>query len=107
MVSSDELKATIRRNKLLGMWAAEKMGLTGQEAAAYSDALAVGAIDPERSDVFTIRKDFDTAGVAQSNEQILRVMNQLILQAGSQMQATGGGASDALAAKLARNLTSR
>ena len=42
------------------------------------DALAVGTLDPERSDVLSkIRKDFDAAGVVQSDEQILRVMNEL------------------------------
>jgi hypothetical protein len=104
----DDLKKTIRRNKLLGMWAAEKLGLTGGDAETYSDALAVGTLDPERSDVFSkIRKDFDAAGVVQSDEQILSVMNELMLQAGKQMQVTPGGSSDAAAVMLARNLKSR
>jgi hypothetical protein len=108
MTSLDDLKTTIRRNKLLGMWAAEKLGLASRDAEAYSDALAVGTVDPECSDVFSkIRKDFDAAEVAQSDEQILRVMNELMLQAASQMQTTRGGASDAAAVMLARNLTSR
>jgi hypothetical protein len=108
MTSWDDVKTTIRRNKLLGMWAAEKLGLVGGDAEAYADALAVGTIDPERSDVFSkIRKDFDSAGVVQSDEQILRVMNELILQAADQMRATGGGSSDAAAVMLARKLTSR
>ena len=43
----------------------------------------MGTLDPERSDVLSkIRKDFDAAGVVQSDEQILRVMNELMLQAG-------------------------
>ena len=108
MTSWDDVKTTIRRNKLLGMWAAEKLGLVGGDAKAYADALAVSTIDPERSDVFSkIRKDFDSGGVVQSDEQILRVMNELIFQAADQMQATGGGASDAAAVMLARKLTSR
>jgi hypothetical protein len=108
MTSWDDVKKTIRRNKLLGMWAAEKLGLVGGDAEAYSDALAVGTIDPERGDVFSkIRKDFDSAAVVQSDEQILRVMNELILLAADQMQATGGGAADAAAVMLARKLTSR
>jgi hypothetical protein len=108
MTSWDDVKTTIRRNKLLGLWAAEKLGLVGGDAKAYADALAVSTIDPERSDVFSkIRKDFDSAGVVQSDEQILRVMNELILQAADQMQTTGGGASDAAAVMLARKLTSR
>jgi hypothetical protein len=108
MTSLDELKRTVRRNKLLGMWAAEKLGLTGRDAEAYSDALAVGTLDPDCSDVFSkIRKNFDAAGVVQSDEQILRVMNEFMLQAAKQMPATGGDAADAAAVTLKRNLTSR
>jgi hypothetical protein len=108
MSSIDELKTTIRRNKLLGMWAAEKLSLVGQVAEAYADALATGTIDPDRSDVFSkIRKDFDAAGVVQSDEVILRVMNELMLQAANQMGETRGDAPDAAAMMLARNLMSR
>ena len=54
MISSDDdWRKTVRRNKLLGMWAAEKLGIRGREAEAYSDALAVGTLDPERSDVLS------------------------------------------------------
>ena len=100
-----EWKKTVHRNKLLGMWAAEKLGITGQDAEDYSDALAVGTLDPERSDVLSkIRKDFDAAGVVQSDEQILRVMNELMLQAGNLMPGTRGDALDALAVQLTRKL---
>ena len=99
----DDWKRTVHRNKLLGLWAAEKLGMTGHAAEDYSDALAVGTLDPERSDVLSkIRKDFDAAGVVQSDEQILRVMSDLMLQAGNQMPGTRGGASDALTVMLAR-----
>jgi hypothetical protein len=108
MNSLDELKRTIRRNKLLGMWAAEKLGLAGVDAEAYSNALAVGTVDPERSDVFRkIRKDFDAAGVVQSDEQILNVMNEFLLQAADQTRASQGGGPDAAAVMIARNLTTR
>src|SRR5262245_29467994 len=108
MSSLDELKTTIRRNKLLGLWAAEKLGRTGPDAEAYADALAVGTLDPELSDVFSrIRKDFDAAGVAQSDEQILRVMNELMLQAANQIPARRAGTPDAAAVMLARNLKPR
>jgi hypothetical protein len=108
MTSWDDMKMMIRRNKLLGMWAAEKLGLEGGDAEAYADALAVSTIDPEHSDVFSkIRKDFDSSGVVQSDEQILSVMNELIFQAANQMQATGAGASDGAAVMLARKLMSR
>jgi hypothetical protein len=108
MASSDDVQRTIIRNKLLGRWAAEKLGMTGRDADAYSDALARGTVDPARSDVFSkIRKDFDAAGVAQSDEQILRVMTELMLKAGNLMPTTRGGSPDAAAVMLARNLMSR
>jgi hypothetical protein len=108
MNSLDELRKTIRRNKLLGMWAAEKLGLAGVDADVYSNALAVCTVDPERSDVFRkIREDFDAAGVVQSDEQILNVMNELLLQAADQTRATQGGGPDAAAVMIARNLTTR
>lgn len=107
MTGFDDQKTTIRRNKLLGMWAAEKLGLAGADAKTYSNSLAADTIDPERSDVFSrIRKDFDAAGVIQSDEQILSVMSELMLEAG-EMQPTGGGGSDAAAVVLARKLTTR
>ena len=110
MTSFDDVGKMILRNKLLGRWAAEKLGITGRDADGYSDALAAMGTTrhPERSDVFSkIRKDFDAAGVAQSNEEILRVMTELAIEAGNQMPATRGGSNDAAAVMLARNLMSR
>jgi len=108
MSSFEDTKTMVRRNKLLGMWAAEKLGLTGPDAKGYSDDLAVATIDPEHSDVFSkIRKDFDAAGVAQSDEQILGVMEKLMLQAANETPTRRGDATDAAALALKRKLTSQ
>ena len=76
-------KATARRNKMLGLWAAEKLGKTGADADAY--AKEVVASDFEEAgdhDVFRkVRKDFDAAGVDQSDHQIRRTMEELMAQA--------------------------
>jgi hypothetical protein len=65
----------------------------------------VRTLDPENSDVFSkIRKDFEAAGVIQSDEQILRVMNELTLLAGSQLPVTQRSPADALTVMLARKL---
>jgi hypothetical protein len=107
MTSTDEWKKRVRLNKLFGIWAAEKLGMTGREAEAYSDALAVGTLDPEGGDVLTkIRKDFAAAGVVESEDEILRVLNEVTIQAGNQMPTMGGGASDAMAVMLAKKLKS-
>ena len=82
-------RATARRNKLLGQWAAEKLGLSGAEADAY--AKAVVAADFEEAgddDVFRkIRKDFDAKKVEQSDHQIRRTMDELLGKALQQLQS--------------------
>jgi hypothetical protein len=84
-----KFRAMARRNKLLGLWAAEKLGLTGTEADAY--AKSVVAADFEEAgddDVFRkVRKDFDAKGVAQSDHQIRRTMDELLGKAIQQLQA--------------------
>ena len=110
MTSSKDVERTILRNKLLGRWAAEKLRITGREAKAYSDALAAMGTtrDPQRSDVFSkLRKDFDAAGIALSDEEILGVMTEFMIKAGTQMPTTRKGSGDAGAVMLARKLMSR
>jgi hypothetical protein len=108
MTSSDDVQRTILRNKLLGRWAADKLGLTGPDADAYSDALARDTVDPERNDVFSrIRRDFSAAGVAESDERILHVMTELMLKAGNLMPSAQGNSADAAAVMIARNLMTR
>jgi hypothetical protein len=97
----------VRRNKLVGMWAAEKLGLVGESAKAYSDELGMSALDLRRSNVLSrLRDDFSAAGVVQSDEQILRVMDQCLLEAARQEQTTGADPSDAALVQIARNLQS-
>ena len=108
MTSHSEMLRMVRRNKLVGMWAAEKLGLVGEGAKAYSDDLAMSALDLKRSNILTkIREDFSAAGVVQSDEEILRVMNKFLLEAASHEQTTGADASDVALVQIARNLLSR
>lgn len=108
MSNSKDVERTILRNKLLGRWAAGKLGITGRDAEAYSNALARDAVDPGRSDVFSkVRKDFDAAGVTQSDEQIRHVMTELMIQAGDLMPTKQGDSLDAASVALARNLMER
>ena len=88
-VHDEELrfKATARRNKMLGLWAAGKLGLSGAEADSY--ALAVVMLDVEhKTDVEQkIKKDFDAKGVTQSDHQISRTMNEFMAQAIADIKA--------------------
>ena len=73
-------KAMSRRNKLLGVWAAEQLGMTGADAEEY--ARSVVAADFEEAgdeDVFRkVRADFDAGNVAQTDAQIRQKMVELL-----------------------------
>ena len=73
-------RAGARRNKKLGLWAAENLGKSGAAAEAY--AKEVVASDFEEAgdeDVFRkIRADFDAAKVPQSDHQLRRTMDELM-----------------------------
>jgi hypothetical protein len=84
-------KAMARRNKLLGLWAAEKLGLAGPDAEAYAKEVVMSDFEESGDhDVFRkLRKDFDAKGVAQSDHQIRRTMEELLAQAVEQIKSAG------------------
>jgi hypothetical protein len=84
-----KFKASARRNKLLGLWAAEKLGLTGDAADAYSKEVIVADFEEAGDeDVFRkLRKDFDAKGVDQSDHQIRRAMQEFMEKAVAQIKA--------------------
>ncbi len=81
-------KANARRNKLLGLWAAEKLGKSGADADAYAKEVINSDFEESGDhDVFRkIRKDFDAAGVEQSDHQIRRTMDELLATAAEQIR---------------------
>jgi hypothetical protein len=83
-----KFKANARRNKLLGLWAAEKLGLSGTAADAYSkEVIAADFEEAGDEDVFRkLRKDFDAKGVVQSDHQIRRTMQELMATAVAQIK---------------------
>ena len=84
-----KFKATARRNKMLGLWAAEKLGLSGPEADSYALSVVMTEFEQtgDRDVSHKIRKDFDAKGVAQSDHQIARTMNELMAQAVADINA--------------------
>ncbi len=82
-----KFKATARRNKLLGLWAAEKLGKTGEAADAYArEVIASDFEEAGDEDVFRkIRRDLDAGGVAQSDQQIRQMMGELLVVAAEQI----------------------
>ena len=86
-----KFKATARRNKLLGLWAAEKMGVSGPAADAYAkDVVTADFEEPGDQDVFRkIRRDFDAKKITISDADIRRQMDELMGQAIAQIKASG------------------
>lgn len=82
-------KAMARRNKLLGLWAAEKLGLSGGEAEAYAKTVVMADFDePGDDDVYRkVRADFDAKGAKISDEEIRRAMNDLLGKAIEEIKA--------------------
>lgn len=78
-----KFKANARRNRLLGRWAAEKLGLTGDDVEPYAKSVVLSDLEePGDEDVFRkIRKDFDEKGIDQSDHQIRRTMEELMAKA--------------------------
>ncbi|POF28102.1 DUF1476 domain-containing protein [Roseibium marinum] len=84
-------KATARRNKLLGLWAAELLGYEGDKAQDYAkEVVRADFEEPGDEDVFRkIRADFDAGNVEQSDHQIRRNMDELMHTAIAQVQNQG------------------
>ncbi len=82
-------KANARRNKLLGLWAAEKMGLSGSAADAYAKEVVVADFEEAGDDdvLRKVSKDFAAKGVAQSDQDIRKAMIELMAQAIEQIKA--------------------
>jgi hypothetical protein len=92
-VHDEELKfkATARRNKLVGLWAAAKMGLEGDAAQAYArEVIKADLAEPGDEDVFRkVRSDFDAKGVGESDHQIRRMIGDLMSEALLQIESEG------------------
>ena len=82
-------KATARRNKLLGLWAAEKLGITGADADAYAKEVVMSDFEvPGDEDVVAkVLGDFAKKGVALSDHQLHRTMDELMAVAVEQIKA--------------------
>jgi hypothetical protein len=67
-----QFNAQARRNKLLGLWAADLMGIVGDEAAAYAKTVVIADLEEAgEEDVFRkVAADFEAKGVAVDNLRV-------------------------------------
>jgi len=80
-------KATARRNKLVGLWAAEKLGMTDAAANTYASAIVMGHVEGAHDVAGKIRKDFDAKGIVESDHQIARMMSESMAKAIADIKA--------------------
>jgi len=84
-----KFKAEARRNRLLGLWAAEKLGISGEAAAAYAKEV-VAADFEEAGDADVLRKvmgDFAGKNVVVTEQAIRAKMSELLAVAAAEVKA--------------------
>ena len=84
-----KFKAMARRNRLLGLWAAEKLGLSGDAATAYSKEVVAADFEEAGDDDVQnkVVKDFAAKGVAISAAEVRAKMTELMAEAAAQVKS--------------------
>ena len=79
-----QFKAEARRNKLLGLWAADKLGKSGDEAEAYArDVVKADFAEAGSEDV--VRKVAGDLGSASSADEVRAKLDELMGTAKAQL----------------------
>ena len=84
-----KFKAEARRNRLLGLWVAAKLGISGDAASAYAREI-VAAEFSEGGDAAVIRKvtaDLAAKGITVTEAEVRTQMGELMTQAIAQVKA--------------------
>jgi hypothetical protein len=84
-----KFKAEARRNKMLGLWVAERLGLSGDAAASYSRDVVTAEIDSagDAGVVSKIMTDLNAKGVPLNEDELRGRMNEFMAAAIAQVKA--------------------
>jgi hypothetical protein len=84
-----KFKADARRNKLLGLWVAERLGLSGDAAASYAKEVVAAEFEEagDRDVIHKVTADLAAKGVAVSETELGAKMTELMAQAIVQVKA--------------------
>jgi hypothetical protein len=84
-----QFKANARKNKLLGLWAAQLMGKTGADAEAYSKGIVMADFEkPGEHDVIhTLMRDLAAAGKPTEEHTIRKQSERCLAEARRQVMA--------------------
>ena len=82
-----KFKAEARRNKLFGLWAAEKLGTSGAEAETYAKAVVAADFDGPAGALRKVLGDLTAKGIAVTETDIRAKMSELLATAAAQVKA--------------------
>lgn len=82
-------KASARRNKLLGLWAAGLMGKTGDEAAAYAKTVVIADFEEAGHEDVVRKVTADLDGLADA-DTVRAKMAELLPEAKAQIMGEAG-----------------
>lgn len=84
-----EFKANARRNKLLGLFVAEKLGKSGAEAEAYAKTVVMSDFEEAGDDdvLRKVKKDLDAGGVNLDDASLRKTMSELLARAIEEIKA--------------------
>jgi hypothetical protein len=82
-----KFKADARRNRLLGMWVAGKLGISGDEATAYAKQVVASEFEGSGDVIGKIMGDLKAKGVAVSEGEVQAKSIELMAEAVEQVKA--------------------
>jgi hypothetical protein len=84
-----KFKAQARRNKLLGLWTAEQLGISGDAAAVYAKEVVAADFEEagDRDVLHKVTRDLAAKGIALTEPQLRAKMDELMAQAVAQVKA--------------------
>ncbi|MDE0056939.1 MAG: DUF1476 domain-containing protein [Defluviicoccus sp.] len=82
-----QFKTTARRNKLLGLWAAEKLGLSDGDAEAYAKEVVVADFEEPGDDDVLRKVVADLEGKDVGADEVRREMDRLMAVAAEQVES--------------------
>ncbi len=81
-------KAMVRRDKLIGLWAAAEMGLEGEAAEAYAKEVIAADFEKVGDDdvIEKLRRDFTARGIEMSEHRLRRQLSHFMDKARLQIR---------------------
>jgi len=84
-------KVNARRDKLLGLWVAEQIGLTGQQAQVYARSVVYSDLADSRHDgmIAKLKADLERVSIYKTDAELRAQMDALLAAARAEVIAEG------------------